>query len=509
MITRILVLAGAVTLAASPTPTPPPGPPASVDASAIDTVVREYRDATGLPGAAVAVTRGNEVVHTAGYGHSPNGDPITAHSPMAVASVSKSFTALAVMQLVEAGRVELDKPVHSYLPEFTMADPRATKITVRQLLNQTSGMSDTTYHSFSRRPVPRSLQEAVATMRTARLAADPGTRWEYHNPNFQVAARLVEVVSGRPFDDYLRQHVFGPLGMADSRTANVASDLPPSARGHLMILGMAVAVPEPPAFGNGSGGVLSSAYDMAAWLIAHGNQGRGRNGTAIISPAGLTTLHTPSVVSGSYALGWSIETSASGAPMIEHSGDLFTATAYQALLPASGYGIAVMANTGLTHGDASALIERIIALLEGTPVPSTGTPLLVIDGVVIDGVLLALAIVTALLAGWGVLRARRWAAGRRAWLWTVARLVPFLLPLLLFSSIHRVVSVLYRGRDVAWIQVTYLYPTFMVLLGTAMVGCIAVLVARLLGLARVGRQVGSAKRPMGTTRERTTANHTA
>ncbi|GAB2965864.1 serine hydrolase domain-containing protein [Micromonospora polyrhachis] len=504
MITRILALAGAVTLAASPTPTTPLGPPAGVDASAIDTVVREYRDATGLPGAAVTVTRGSTVVHAAGYGHTPAGDPITAHTPMAVASVSKSFTALAVMQLVEAGRVALDGPVQAYLPEFTMADPRAGQITVRQLLNQTSGMSDTTYRSFSRRPVPRSLQEAVATMRTARLAADPGTRWEYHNPNFQVAARLVEVVSGRSFDDYLRQQVFGPLGMTDSRTANVASDLPPSARGHLMILGMAVAVPEPPAFGNGSGGVLSSAYDMAAWLIAHGNQGRGRNGTAIISPAGLTTLHTPSTVSGSYALGWSIATSASGAPVIEHSGDLFTSTAYQALLPASGYGVAVMANTGLAHGDASALIARIIALLEGTPVPSTGTPLLVIDGV-----LLALASVTALLAGWGVLRARRWAAGRRAWLWTVARLLPLLLPLLLFSSIHHVVSVLYRGRDVAWIQVTYLYPTFMVLLGTAMVGCIAVLVARLTGLARVGREVRAPKHPTGTARGRTTTNHMA
>ncbi|MEU4780575.1 serine hydrolase domain-containing protein [Micromonospora sp. NPDC023633] len=478
MLTRVLVLAGAVALAASPAPAPPPGSPAGVDAPAVDALVREYRDATGLPGVAVAVTRGTDVLHVAGYGHTPAGVPVTAHTPMAVASVSKSFTALAVMQLVEAGRVELDGPVQRHLPEFAMADPRAATITVRQLLDQTSGMSDTTFPAFSRRQ-PSSLRESVAGMRTARLAAAPGTRWEYHNPNFQVAARLVEVVSGRPFDDYLRTYVFGPLGMADSRTLDVARELPPSARGHLMILGAAVAVPEPPAFGNGSGGVLSSAHDMAAWLVAQGNQGRGPDGKAVVSPSGLAALHRPSAVSGSYALGWFVERTASGAPMIAHSGDLFTSTAYQALLPASGHGVAVMANTGLSYGHASALAERLVALIEGRPAPSAGTPL-----AVVDAVLLVLAVATAALAGRGVLRSRRWAAGRAVRPWTLVRLLPLLAPLLLLASVHRVVGMLYRGRDVAWIQVPYLYPTFMVLLGTATLGGAAVLGARLLRLGR-------------------------
>ena len=482
MFMRTLILAGAAALAVPLTPPTPTGPPTNVDASAIDTTVRKYLDDTGLPGAAVAVTRGTRVVHATGYGHTPDGDPVTEHTPMAVASVSKSFTALAVMQLVEAGRVDLDGAVQTYLPEFTMADPRAAEITVRQLLDQTSGMSDTTYRSFSRRPVPRSLREAVSTMRTARLAAAPGTRWEYHNPNFQVAARLVEVVSGRPFADYLREQVFAPLGMADSRTLDVAAEMPSSARGHLMILGAAVAVPEPPAFGNGSGGMLSSAYDMAAWLIAQSNHGRGPDGTAVVSPAGLAAMHTPSAVSGSYALGWDVGTTAAGAPMISHSGDLFTSTAYQALLPASGYGVAVMANTGLAFGDASAIAQRIIALLEGTPIPSVSTAL-----VVVDAVLLVLALGTALLAGWGVLRSRRWATGRALRPWTFVRLLALLMPLALFGSIHRIVGVLYRGRDVAWIQVPYLYPTFMVLLATATLGCTVVLAARVIRLTHRGQ----------------------
>ncbi|GAA1222848.1 serine hydrolase domain-containing protein [Pseudonocardia alaniniphila] len=474
---RMLIVSGVVAVMTSLTSTAATPAPA-VDSAAIDAVVDEYRRAIGLPGTAVVITHGNTEVHAAGYGRTPTGEHVTEHTPMAVASVSKSFTALAVMQLVETGRVNLDQSVQVYLPEFAMADPRATEITVRQLLDQTSGMSDTTFPAFSR-PQPSSLVEAVAGMRGARLAADPGTQWEYHNPNFQVAARMVEVTSGQPFDEYLQEHVFGPLGMTDSRTVDTARDLPPSAHGHLRILGVAVPLPEPPAFGNGSGGVLSSAHDMAAWLIAQNNQGRGPDGTSIASAATVAAMHTPSTVSDSYALGWSIGTTASGAPLIAHSGDLFTSTAYQALLPASGYGLAVMANTGLAYADAAAIAERLIALLENTPTPPTGPPL-----AMVDSVLLLLVLAAVLLGGFGVHRSGRWAAAGTGRLRAAPRLLPLVVPLVLFATIHRAVGLLYRGRDVTWIQVTYLYPTFMLLLATATLACIAVLVARLIALAR-------------------------
>ena len=101
-------------------------PPATrvVDGRTIDSTIREYLDSVTVPGVAVAVTRGDRVLVAQGYGHTPGGDPIGQHTPMALASVSKSFTALAVMQLVEARRVDLDRPVRMYLPEFTMADSR-------------------------------------------------------------------------------------------------------------------------------------------------------------------------------------------------------------------------------------------------------------------------------------------------------------------------------------------------------------------------------------------------
>lgn len=151
--------------------------------AAVDAFVSRYREATGLPGVAVAVTKGTEVIHAAGYGETASGDPVTADTPMAVASVSKSFTSLAVMRLAEQGKIQLDKPVRDYLPEFTMADPRAAKITVRQLLNQTSGMADSAFHEKSL-PQPDTLEGAVARLRTAKLAADPGTAFSYHNTNY-------------------------------------------------------------------------------------------------------------------------------------------------------------------------------------------------------------------------------------------------------------------------------------------------------------------------------------
>lgn len=448
-----------------------PGAAPSVPES-VDAYVERYREATGLPGVAVAITKGTEVVHAAGYGHTAAGDPVTADTPMAVASVSKSFTALAVMRLAEKGEIALDQPVRRYLPEFTMADPRAAKITVRQLLHQTSGMADSSFREKSL-PQPETLEAAVARLRTARLAAAPGTAFSYHNTNYQVAARLVEVVSGRPFADHLAADVFEPLGMRRSTTVDTDRDLPDSARGHLYVLGRAVALPEPTAFGNGSGGVLSTAGDMARWLIAQNTGLRG-----LLSSEAVRDMRTPSKQNEEYALGWRLDETGRGTPVLEHGGDLFTSTAHQLLMPDSGYGVAVMANTGMVFADAHALMDGIAAIIEGgaPEPPSTGPTVLT------DALFALLTLLTAGLAARGVARARRWAArgaGRRLW-----RFVPYLLPLLVCVTLAPVHRVLARGRDASWIQLAYLYPTFMLWLVTAASAGLAVVAARLWSVAR-------------------------
>ncbi|MFF3438366.1 serine hydrolase domain-containing protein [Streptosporangium sp. NPDC002721] len=464
-----------------------------IDPASVDRFVNAYREATGLPGVAVAVTKGDRVVHVAGYGRTASGDPVTADTPMAIASLSKSFTSLAVMQLVEKGAVRLDEPVRVRLPEFAMADPRAARVTVRQLLDQTSGMADEAFPERSQ-PRPGSLREAVARLRGARLAAGPGTRWSYHNTNFQVAARLVEVASGMPFAAYLRTHVFGPLGMRNSTTIDTERDLPASARGHLHLLGAALALPEPPGFGNGSGGVISSARDMAQWMIMQNGEGAGPGGVRVVSAASVAEMRTPSRINDSYALGWAIGTTRKGSPVVGHGGDLHTATAQQTLLPRSGYGIVVMANTGTAYADSDAVADALVAMAEGEEpeAPPSISPNLAVD------VTMALAaLVTLLLAGRGLARSRRWAArraGRPAW-HTAARLLPYALPGLLCLTITDVFAVLARGKDTTWLHVTYLYLSFMIWLVLATGACAALVLVRIGHLVRARRKPGIEDQP--------------
>ncbi len=490
-----LLLLSALPAAAAAAPPAVASGPRTPDPAAVDALVEDYLEATGLPGAAVVVTEGTDIVHAGGYGTAPDGAPVTAGTPMAVASVSKSFTALAVLRLAEAGELDLDDPVREHLPEFTMADPRAERITVRHLLDQTSGMSDTEFASYSRGRDTLTLRGAVADLRGAGLAAEPGTRWEYHNPNYQVAARLVEVVGGRPFADHLRAEVFAPLGMDDSTTIDTDLDLPAGARGHVVVLGLAIPADEPPGFGNGSGGVLSSARDMGAWLIAHGSGGRGPGGaeTGLLSPEGFEALHTPSEGSGSYALGWSLGETGSGAPVVEHSGQIMTATAHQALLPDSGHGIAVMANNGTAAAGAGGLADALIELVDsGTAPERPGAG--AAELLWLDAALLAGAAAAVPLGVRGVRGADAWArsgSGRARWA-TAARLLPYALPPALLLGLHEVLGWLFQGRDMAWFQPPYLFPAFWAALAAWSLGCAAVLAARcarlaVRGSARAGR----------------------
>ncbi|MFI6578647.1 serine hydrolase domain-containing protein [Nocardiopsis sp. NPDC050513] len=453
--------------------------PASADAErpdsgpltreAVDAYVHDYLDSSPLPGATVAITRGTEVVLTAGYGTDSRGEPMTADTPMGVASVSKSFTALAVMQLVEDGEVALDDPVADHLPEFTTADPRSAEITVRQLLTHTSGMADATFEEKGA-PVPDDLAGAVARLADVGLAAAPGAEEHYHNPNYQVAARLVEVLSGRPFAEFLDERTFTPLGMDDTVTVDSADEVFAAgvARGHIAVLGRAVPIVEPEGYFNGSSGMVTTADDMARWLIAQNNGGAGADGARVLSEEGVDATHAPLDQDGlgeTAGLGWDTRESPSGTPMVAHGGIQFTYTAYQALLPESGYGIAVMANSGLGSSDAYALLSGLVALADGAEPDAPLGPVLL----AVDLVLVALLGLTGYLACRGVRRAGAWAeaARRRPWWRTCVRLLPGLGVILVAVFPNRILGLLSQNRHMTWEQTFYVIPTGFTLLVAA------------------------------------------
>ena len=167
------------------------GPARPIDGDAVDALARAALQAWEVPGVAVAIVRDDEVVYLKGYGAAGNGEPVTPRTQFYIASLSKGFTAVAVMQLVEEGKVKLDEPVRTYLPGFATADQRLSDtITVRQLLNQTSGLADSGFPAYTL-PQPDSLEERVESLRTAKLVSEPGTEFHYTDANYDVVARLV------------------------------------------------------------------------------------------------------------------------------------------------------------------------------------------------------------------------------------------------------------------------------------------------------------------------------
>ena len=197
---RILIIAAAVVVVAANvlirTPaTPVAGGPAA-DAAIDAWFDAERRDA-GIPGAAVVVVR-NGLVHASGFGTADAaGRPVDAQTPFLLGSVSKGITALAVSQLAERGAVDLDAPVRRYLPEFALADASASdEITVRQLLDQTSGIPTSAGVAPLSEPAS-SLDARVRELAAVAPVSAPGAAYHYSNANYVVLGRLVEVVSGQ------------------------------------------------------------------------------------------------------------------------------------------------------------------------------------------------------------------------------------------------------------------------------------------------------------------------
>jgi CubicO group peptidase (beta-lactamase class C family) len=183
----------------------------------IDAFVHERMESLNIPGAALAIVREGEIVHLAGYGVANEaGDPVTPQTPFLLASLSKPVTAVAVMQLAEAGQIELDAPIQQYLP-WLLPD---TPITVRHLLHQTSGLDETEGYRRNLEPdAPNALAASIQRLADAELNNPPGTTFEYSNSNYDVLGLLIETVTGQPYPDYIQAHIFTPLAMNNSFTS--------------------------------------------------------------------------------------------------------------------------------------------------------------------------------------------------------------------------------------------------------------------------------------------------
>lgn len=279
----------------------------------------------GLPGGAAVFLRGDSIDYLA-FGKDADGRQITSSTKVYIGSLSKAFTAAAVLQLVERGKVELDAPAGRYLPGFRLADARGAAITVRHLMNQTSGMTDQGYAQWAS-PQPRTLEELPGRLANVRLASAPGARFSYHNPNYELLARLVETVSGEPFADYMKRHVFDPLGMTNTSAVDTQDEARDgAARGYISAFGRYVAIPTPRYFIGGAGGVVTTPRDYARWLAMQMKAGLRPDGERFLSADTIRLSQTPAPTSAEYGFGWNRR-----GERVSHSGGLPTYGAYAAI----------------------------------------------------------------------------------------------------------------------------------------------------------------------------------
>jgi CubicO group peptidase (beta-lactamase class C family) len=233
-----------------------------------------------LPGFAIAVVENNRIAHAHGFGVkniTRKDDPITTRTLFHMCSITKPFVATSIMQLVERGKIDLDKPVVTYLPDFRMADERYKTITVRQMVTHTSGMPDVTTYEWDKPQYDEgALERYVRSLTDRHLIFPPGKRYRYSNMAFEVLGDVIAKVSGESFEDYVQHHILTPLRMKDSTLLVKQADPKLLAWGHEL---NADAKPFPSKvypynrMHSPSSDLHSNVLDMSRWAIANMNRG--------------------------------------------------------------------------------------------------------------------------------------------------------------------------------------------------------------------------------------------
>jgi D-alanyl-D-alanine carboxypeptidase len=327
--------------------------------SQIDQIVRQVLDDTGVPSASVAVVKDGSLAYAHAYGNArlEPSTPATSEMRYKIGSISKQFTATAILMLAEQGKLSLDDPVSRFVPDLT----RANEVTIRQLLSHTSGYQDYWPQDY----VPPFMLTPVTADKILTLWArkpldfDPGTKWQYSNTNYVIAGVIVEKASGTPLLQFLSSHIFEPLGMRS--VVNIDQDHLADAdpTGYVRY---ALGPPRPaPREGKGwlfaAGELAMPVADLAKWDIAMINQ-------RLLKPASYQEMQKDVLLKNgtatAYGLGITVRNQA-GRRMLEHSGEVSGFTAENIVFPEDRDAIIVLTNQDAAN--ASSQIARRIAPL--------------------------------------------------------------------------------------------------------------------------------------------------
>jgi D-alanyl-D-alanine carboxypeptidase len=308
----------------------------------IDRIANQVIEQRGVPSASIAVVQGGKLVYTHAYGsaHLDPAKPATPDMRYSIGSVSKQFTAAAILLLQEQGKLSLDDAVGKYVAGLTNGD----QVTIRQILSHTSGYQDYWPEDYLMTPMmkPETAQQIIDTWAKKPLDFESGTQWQYSNTNYVIAGLIVEKVSGQKLMEFLGEHIFHPLGMKsvwDSDEAKLTStDATPYIRAALGPLRPA------PKEGRGwmfaAGELAMTPHDLALWDISLMRQ-------TVLKPESYKEMFAEVKLKDGkgtrYGLGVEVGEE-DGHRVIEHSGEVTGFVSDNRVLVDDGVAVAVLTN---------------------------------------------------------------------------------------------------------------------------------------------------------------------
>jgi CubicO group peptidase (beta-lactamase class C family) len=338
-----------------------------------------------VPGAAVAVLADGEVVdHAAGLLSTSTGVEATADSVFQIGSITKLWTATLVMQLVDEGRVDLDVPVRTYLPEFRIGDESAAEqITTRQLLSHTAGFEGDIFTDTG--VGDDCVEKYLAVLHDVPQLFPPGEQFSYNNAGYCVLGRLVEVLRDSTYDECLREHLFKPLGLTHAATSPYDAILFRAAVGHLQ--------PEPDApyeaapvwaltRSNAPAGAMLAMRprDLLAFAKMHLDGGVAADGTRVLgadTAAAMqerqVTLPDLGLMGTHWGLGFEMFETPDGV-LVGHDGNTIGQSAFLRIVPEKGVAVTLLTNGGDTFSLYREIVAHVLGELADVALPAFPAP---------------------------------------------------------------------------------------------------------------------------------------
>lgn len=342
----------------------------------IDALVEAEREKQRIPGLSLAIASGNQIVYTKGYGtadleHGVAARPETVYR---TASIAKAMTAVAVMQLADAGRIDLDAPIQKYCPAFPEKDH---PVTARQLLGHLGGIRH--YRTSAEASGTRhytSIVESLTIFREEPLIAEPGTKFNYTTYGYTILGCAIEGATRKSYDDYMRENVWAKAGMSATGIDNIRFVIPNRARGYQRLSAEGYQqLPEverkvakvgeiynaalhDTSMKIPGGGLVSTAVDLVRFAIAI-------NTGVIASERSRALMWEPQKTKGGestgYGLGWAISGEGER-KLVSHSGGQAGTSTLLTMMPSKGVAVAVMSNLqGASLGEMVNQIGRLFA----------------------------------------------------------------------------------------------------------------------------------------------------